>query len=63
MSNSLRALYRNQYGAMATPLLWEESQMLFCEHGASADLATAKFRLVVIELMRRGVTFIQEEAA
>ena len=63
MSEMVRALYQEHYRGMDTPQLYEEAQNLYNDHSVSADLSTAKFRLVVIELTRRGVVFIPEEDA
>ena len=63
MSEMVRSLYQEHYSGMDTAMLYEEAQNLYSDHSVSADLSTAKFRLVVIELTRRGVVFIQETAA
>lgn len=61
MSPTLRKIYGDHYRAMPTPQLWEESQALFADHSVSAELSTRKFRLVVIELTRRGIVFLADE--
>lgn len=61
MSESLRRLYKQHYAGFTTPDLYEEAQALFQDHSVSADLSTSKFRVVVVELTRRGVVFIAEK--
>lgn len=60
MSESLRQLYKQHYSGFTTPDLYEEAQALFADHSVSADLSTSKFRVVVVELTRRGMVFIPE---
>lgn len=58
MSETLRAIYQQHYADMSTPMLWDEAEALFGDHNTvSADLSTRKYKLVIIELIRRGVVF------